>query len=128
MVEEREGDGPVVLNQPAGHVEEGEAPLDAVVREVAEETGLPFVATGFVGAYPLRSASGKDFLRLCFTGHVPPGVAPAPRDREILGCRWLTRKEIEALPRRSGLVLQCMDDAAALIAPLALVRPVRSER
>jgi 8-oxo-dGTP pyrophosphatase MutT (NUDIX family) len=128
LVEERDGQGPIVLNQPAGHVEEGEAPLEAIVREVREETGLPFAPTGFVGVYALRAANGKDYLRLCFTGSVPPGVAPAPQDPEILRCGWFTKAEIAARPQRSGLVMQCLEDAAAGSHPLSVLKGLRIER
>ncbi len=127
-VEERDGQGPIVLNQPAGHVEEGESPLEAVVREVREETGLPFVPTGFVGIYPLKAANGKDFLRICFAGSVPPGVAPAPQDPDILGCGWFTKAEIAARPHRSGLVAQCLEDASTGLLPLSALKAPRVER
>ncbi len=129
MVEERDGQGPIVLNQPAGHVEVGESPLEAVVREVREETGLPFVPTGMVGVYMLKAANGKDYLRLCFTGTVPKGVAPAPQDREILGCGWFTRSDILSRAQRSGLVVQCLDDATARPPfPLTVLKGMRIER
>ena len=44
FVEERAG-GRVVLNQPAGHLEEGESLIDAVVRETLEETAWDFEPT-----------------------------------------------------------------------------------
>ncbi|HQR24655.1 MAG TPA: NUDIX domain-containing protein, partial [Steroidobacteraceae bacterium] len=42
VVEERAG-GRVVINQPAGHLEDGESFLEAVVRETLEETAWTFV-------------------------------------------------------------------------------------
>lgn len=129
MVEEREGDGPLVLNQPAGHVEPGEGLLAAVIREVREETGLPFEPEALLGLYPLRAAGGKDFLRICFLGRVPRGAMPSPEDRDILGCAWRSRGEIAARPQRSGLVLRCLDDAlAGQRYPLAAVHEVSAER
>ncbi len=109
FVEERDGDGPRVLNQPAGHVEEGEALLDAVIREAREETGLAFTPESFVGVYALRAANGKDYLRVCFAGSVAEGDA-APQDADILACHWLTRDEMEARALRSALVRKCLDD------------------
>ena len=109
FVEEREGSGPRVLNQPAGHVEEGEALLDAVVREVREETGLAFTPEALVGVYALRAANGKDYLRVCFTGAVGDGE-PSPQDADILACHWLTKEEMEARLLRSGLVRRCVED------------------
>ena len=41
FVEERSG-GRVVVNQPAGHLEDGETFVDAVVREALEETAWRF--------------------------------------------------------------------------------------
>ena len=109
FVEERDGGGPRVLNQPAGHVEEGETLLDAVVREVREETGLAFRPEALVGVYALRAANGKDYLRVCFAGEVEDGE-PAPQDADILACHWLTHDEMEARALRSGLVRRCVED------------------
>lgn len=121
--------GQPVLNQPAGHVEPGESPLEAVIREVREETGLAFTPEALVGLYPLRAAHGADYFRICFTGTVPDGMEARPEDPDILRCRWLTRAEAEACALRSGWVLGCLDDArAGRRFPLALVAPVRRER
>lgn len=109
FVEERDGDGPRVLNQPAGHVEEGEALIAAVIREAREETGLAFTPEGLVGIYALRAANGKDYLRVCFHGAVEEGEAK-PEDADILACHWLTREELTAKPLRSNLVARCLDD------------------
>ena len=109
FVEERDGGGPRVLNQPAGHVEEGESLLDAVIREAREETGLAFTPQSLVGVYALRAANGKDYLRVCFAGAVEAGE-PAPQDADILACHWLTRDEMERRALRSGLVRRCVED------------------
>ncbi len=130
VVEETDGASPErVFNQPAGHVEPGEALLDAVRREVREETGLAFTPEAVLGVYQLQARNGKDYCRVCFRGTVPPGVEASPEDPDILGCRWLTREELAAAPLRSGLVLQCVDDARAGTAyPLSLVDALRRER
>jgi len=130
FVEETDGASPErVLNQPAGHVEPGEGLLEAVRREVREETGLAFTPEALVGLYQLQARNGKDYCRVCFRGTVPAGAEALPEDPEILGCRWLTRAELAAAPLRSGLVLRCLDDALAGAAyPLSLVEAVRRER
>ena len=118
-----------VINQPAGHVDPGEAVLDAVRREVREETGLDFTPEAITGLYPLKAASGKDYFRLCFTGTVPKGAVAVPEDPEILRCHWLTRAELAAASLRSGWVLRCLDDAlAGRRFPLDLVAEMRVER
>ncbi|BDU68377.1 NUDIX hydrolase [Geothrix oryzae] len=118
-----------VINQPAGHVEPGEALLDAVRREVREETGLAFTPQAIVGLYPLRAANGKDYFRVCFTGTVPAGCEAVPEDPDILRCHWLTRAELAAARLRSGWVLRCLDDAlAGRRFPLDLVAAIRNER
>jgi 8-oxo-dGTP pyrophosphatase MutT (NUDIX family) len=128
VVEETDGSPERVFNQPAGHVEPGEAILDAVRREVREETGLVFTPEVLVGIYQLRARNGKDYCRLCFRGTVPEGAEAVPEDPEILGCRWLTREELAAAPLRSGLVLRCVDDARAGQAhPLSLIGDLRLE-
>ena len=127
--EEDPADGRFVWNQPAGHVDPGEAILDALVRETREETGLDLTPTGFVGVYQLRARDGRDFCRLCFTGTVPEGAEARPLDLAIRACRWLTRSEIEAAGPRSGLVLRCIDDAReGRRRPLTAVAPLLDER
>lgn len=130
VVEETDGVSPDrVFNQPAGHVEPGEAVLEAVRREVQEETGLAFTPTALVGIYQLEAKNGKDYCRICFRGTVPEGVNAAPEDPGILACHWKTREELAGAPLRSGLVLRCLEDALAGAAfPLSLVEGVRRER
>ena len=41
--------GKQVYNQPAGHLEDNESLIDAVQREMLEETGLEFIPTALVG-------------------------------------------------------------------------------
>jgi 8-oxo-dGTP pyrophosphatase MutT (NUDIX family) len=118
-----------VINQPAGHVEAGESLVDAVCREVREETGLTFTPKAVVGLYPLRAANGKDYFRVCFTGTVPEGAEAVPEDPTILRCLWLSRDELAAAALRSGWVLRCLDDAlAGRHFPLDLVAGIRHER
>lgn len=118
-----------VINQPAGHVEPGESLLDAVRREVREETGLTFRPEAIVGLYPLKAANGSDYFRICYTGTVPAGVEAAPEDPDILRCHWFTRDELAKASLRSGWVLRCLDDAlAGRRFPLELVAEIRVER
>jgi len=51
--------GEIVLNQPAGHLEQDESLLDAAVRETFEETGWTVALTDFVGAYQWNTPDGS---------------------------------------------------------------------
>ena len=50
---ERES-GRTVLNQPAGHLEDGESLVAAVIRETLEETGWHFRPDAIIGMYRWR--------------------------------------------------------------------------
>ena len=41
----------LVFNQPAGHVEQGESLVEAVIREVREETAWGFLPQALLGVY-----------------------------------------------------------------------------
>jgi len=103
----------LVFNQPAGHVEHGETLLQAVVREVREETAWRFEPKALIGVYLWRNpASGRSYLRFAFTGTVADHDATQPLDRGIVRTHWLSRAELLARePQlRSPLVMRCIED------------------
>jgi len=112
LVEERIT-GRLVLNQPAGHLEDRETLLDAVIREAREETAWHFVPTALVGTYLWRSPdSGRSFLRFAFCGDVDDFRADQALDTGIVRAVWLSREQIlnQQARLRSPLVLRCIDD------------------
>ncbi len=116
LVEEETADG-LRLNNPAGHLEAGESLVEAVVREVLEETACVFTPSHLVGVY-LAPASGNttpSYLRFAFAGSVG---APQPGrllDQGIVRTLWLTPGEIEAerARHRSALLWRCIQDHRA---------------
>jgi 8-oxo-dGTP pyrophosphatase MutT (NUDIX family) len=119
LVEEETPEG-LRLNNPAGHLDAGESPAQAVAREALEETACAFVPERLVGVYLsrfTRPASGEDvtYLRFAFAGSVG---APDPRrhlDTGIVRTLWLTLDELRASRsrHRSSLVLRSVEDSAA---------------
>ncbi|WP_409420266.1 NUDIX hydrolase [Pseudaeromonas sp. ZJS20] len=116
LVEEQERNGRHVFNQPAGHLEHGENLVEAVMREVLEETGLRLTPDGWVGVYLFSTPYRKlTYLRFCFyceLTQAPGEHSPQDPDNDILACHWLTMEEIRALGRRlrSPLVMECFND------------------
>ena len=115
LVVEELVDGREVINNPAGHLEESETLLDAVVREVLEETGFEFLPDYVTGLYLWTSISGRTFLRINFVGRCGAHDQYRPLDDGILRVRWMSREDLAASsPRlRSPMVLRCIDDALA---------------
>lgn len=121
MVEERP-DGRAVINQPAGHLEFGETLVQAVQREVLEETGHRFTPAGLIGVYQWTlPGTQRTYLRFCFSGEVGDPNADNRLDPDIIAIHWMTREQIASgpLPTRSPLVLRCVDDALTSV-PLGL--------
>jgi 8-oxo-dGTP pyrophosphatase MutT (NUDIX family) len=119
LVEEQTPDG-LKLNNPAGHLDPGEAPIDGVIRETLEETGRRFTPQALLGVYLSRAQradppSDVTFVRLAFCGEVGEPVPGRALDPEIVRVLWLTADELRAcLPRhRSPLLMRCVDDHAA---------------
>jgi len=112
FVEERVG-GERVLNQPAGHWEEGETLLQAALRETLEETAWEVELTALVGVYEYRPPDlDYGFLRFAFAARALSFDPERPLDQGIERALWLGRDELLAHPRhRSPMVLRCVDDA-----------------
>lgn len=129
LVEEDTVDGRR-LNNPAGHLEEGESPEQGVVREVLEETACVFTPQCVVGVYLSRYQRPRrdedvTYLRLAYGGSVGEPDPMRALDRGIVRTLWMTLDELRASRdrHRSALVLSCIEDyLAGQRHPLSLVK------
>ena len=116
VVEEAKGGPKTVFNQPAGHVEAGEGPIAAVLREVEEETAWRVTLTGYLGLYVFHAPDGQTFHSHGFLAK-PLTQLGTPLDCDIVATHWLTLDEIRALNDenrlRSPLVLKRIEDAVS---------------
>ena len=113
----------LVYNQPAGHVEAGEDFLQAVRRETLEETAWHFEPQWLLGIYRWQ-APGKprSTLRFAYAGIVRNHEPQRALDLPVVAAHWLTRAQLMAVPARTPLVLQCVDDyLAGVRLPLSAV-------
>ena len=130
LVEEETSEG-LRLNNPAGHLDCGESPLEAVVREALEETARHFRPQHFLGVYLSRfqrpaTAEDVTYLRLAYAGSVGEPVPGRRLDNGIVRTLWMDLDELRAsrARHRSTLVLRCIEDhLAGRHYPLDLVMP-----
>lgn len=130
LLVEEEVDGRWVLNQPAGHLDEGEDLIRAVIRETAEETAHDFVPQGLVGIYRWRHPVTRvTYLRFAFYGPCVAHHPLQPLDDGIRQALWLPLDEIASRQKehRSPQVALCIEDYLRGIRyPLSLLREVAS--
>jgi ADP-ribose pyrophosphatase YjhB (NUDIX family) len=118
LVEEETEQG-LRLNNPAGHLDCGESPAQACIRETLEETAHAFTPTALIGIYLSRQrrTDGQDitYLRFAFCGTLGARDPTRALDVGIVRTLWLSADEIRACPERhrSPLVLQCLEDYLA---------------
>ena len=76
----------VKINQPAGHWEANESLIEAVQREVLEESGYAFVPSALLGIY-VSDRWDKDitYLRFTFIGTVSENAVSHDLDVGIIG-------------------------------------------
>jgi phosphatase NudJ len=91
---------------PGGRVEPGEGWVEAAVREVLEETGVPIRIEGVlrVEHTPGRGGAGADTrVRVLFVGAPIDDTPPkSTADDESLGAAYLTLEEIRSRPLRGA--------------------------
>ncbi|MDD2845016.1 MAG: NUDIX hydrolase [Rhodoferax sp.] len=120
LVEEHTPEG-LRLNNPAGHLDEGESLVEACAREALEETMHAFTPTHLLGVYMSRfqrpastdqAAEDITYLRFAFCGNLGALQAHRSLDTGIVRTLWLSPDEVRASVERhrSPLVLQCIED------------------
>jgi len=120
LVEEHTPEG-LRLNNPAGHLDEGESLVAGCAREALEETMHLFTPTYLLGAYMsrfVRPARGDrpaediTYLRFAFGGELGTLQPGRSLDTGIVRPLWLSPDEIRASAERhrSPLIVRCMED------------------
>ncbi|KPK10304.1 MAG: 7,8-dihydro-8-oxoguanine-triphosphatase [Acidithiobacillales bacterium SG8_45] len=110
---EEETDNGLMINQPAGHLEDDESLIAAVTRETLEETAWHFLPTALIGVYRWRHPDKPiTYLRFAFTGELLEFDNDLTLDDGIVRALWLSRDELEQTQHRhrSPQVLRCVDD------------------
>ena len=112
MVRERIA-GQSVYNQPAGHLEDNETVIDAVVRETLEETAWHIKADAILGIYRWRHPDNQEtFIRVSFRGRALYHDPALELDSCIERTLWLTAEEVRQQQDRlrSPMVLRSIED------------------
>ncbi len=116
LVVEENAQERIVFNQPAGHVEDGESLIEAVIRETLEESGRTFTPEALIGVYSWTNpANNITYLRFAFTGSISERDPALKLDEGIIDAVWRSRDELLAQPDklRSPLVMRVIDDYLA---------------
>jgi phosphatase NudJ len=120
LVEEHTPEG-LRLNNPAGHLDPGESPQAACVRETLEETACHFTPQALLGVYVSRfqrpahdhmPAEDVTYVRMAFCGTASAPVVGRSLDQGIVRTLWMSPDELRASQsrHRSPLVLRCIED------------------
>ena len=85
-----------IFELPSGEVEEGETLLQALGREVAEETGLSIARVeAYLGAFDYRSKSGQPTRQLNFRVDVHPSPVVLTEHAAFV---WAGRTDLDGYP------------------------------
>jgi 8-oxo-dGTP diphosphatase len=92
---------------PGGAVEPGESPIDALLRETLEETGVAVGIDHLIGLYRLQNG----FVSTLFRCSIENGVPGVPASDEIAEVGWFAPDDIPE--PRSNLLHHALDDVVA---------------
>jgi len=115
LVEEQTDRGPR-FNQPAGHLEDDETLIEAVIRETMEETAYDFIPEALLGIYHWKHPhNDTTYLRFAFIGKVGVHYPMQELDDGIIQALWMSVDEIREKENltRSSQVLTCIEDYLA---------------
>lgn len=131
IIEERSS-GAVVITQPGGHIEVGESPEQAAVREAMEEAACDVKADELLGVYLwIHPQTRQQFLRLVYTATlINENTHTRQLEDGIYAVHWYSLADIQRRNKdlRSPVVLRCIEDylqgktrpdvAAAVVLPV----------
>ena len=104
------------FNQPAGHLEDGETLVQAVIRETMEEAAYEFTPEFLLGVYQWKhTLNDTTYLRFAFIGKAGVHYPMQELDEGIVQAVWMDIDEIrdKANLMRSPQVLTCIEDYIA---------------
>jgi 8-oxo-dGTP pyrophosphatase MutT (NUDIX family) len=100
-------DGELVINQPAGHLEDNETLIEALIRETLEETQWKVKPIAALGISQFTAKNGDTYIRHSFVSEALELDTSKPIDQDIVEVCWMSAEEIRSHARssRSPLVL-----------------------
>ena len=104
------------FNQPAGHLEDDETLVQAVIRETMEEAAYEFTPEFLLGVYQWKhTLNDTTYLRFAFIGKAGVHYPMQELDEGIVQAVWMDIDEIrdKANLMRSPQVLTCIEDYLA---------------
>jgi 8-oxo-dGTP pyrophosphatase MutT (NUDIX family) len=116
LLVEEETDRGNRYNQPAGHLEDGETLIQAVIRETMEESAYEFIPESLLGVYHWKhDHNDTTYLRFAFIGKVGIHYPTHELDDGIVQAVWMDIDEIrdKAGLMRSDQVIACIEDYLA---------------
>ncbi|MBI6217512.1 NUDIX hydrolase [Proteus vulgaris] len=109
LVVEETVNGKATWNQPAGHLEANETLIQAVQRELWEETGLTLPVQHFLKLHQWIAHDKTPFLRFLFLIEAQEQYETHPHDSDIDCCHWVSADEIiHSQQLRSPLVRESL--------------------
>jgi ADP-ribose pyrophosphatase YjhB (NUDIX family) len=116
LLVEEETDRGNRFNQPAGHLEDNETLIQAVIRETLEESAYEFTPESLLGVYQWKHPhNDTTYLRFAFIGKVGAHYPMQELDAGIVQAVWMSIDEIRDKQHlmRSPQVLTCIEDYLA---------------